>query len=40
MTVTKANKLTSQLQSLDYYLKLTYPITFLLSSATGKSEMH
>ncbi|OYQ65231.1 toxin-antitoxin system HicB family antitoxin [Pseudanabaena sp. SR411] len=28
MTVTKTNKSTSQRQSLDYYLKLTYPITF------------
>lgn len=28
MTITKPNKSTSQRQSLDYYLKLTYPITF------------
>jgi antitoxin HicB len=28
MTITKLNKSTSQRQSLDYYLKLTYPITF------------
>ena len=28
MTITKRNKSTSQRQSLDYYLKLSYPITF------------
>ncbi|MDX2254655.1 MAG: toxin-antitoxin system HicB family antitoxin [Pseudanabaenaceae cyanobacterium bins.39] len=28
MTITKLDKSTSQRQSLDYYLKLTYPITF------------
>ena len=28
MTITKPNKSISQRQTLDYYLKLTYPITF------------
>jgi antitoxin HicB len=35
MAVTKTHKSTSQRQSLDYYLKLTYPITFYPDAEGG-----